>query len=270
MERKFISWRRVSTGKQARSGLGLEAQKSIIKYFVDYEKGVLIADYEECHTGTSLSTCTELKKAMEHCKREDACLIIAKVDRFRTVIEALQILDYMGEGNIMFCDLPTSDRFSLTLYTALAEREALLVSIRTKQALAEKKKQGCLLGAANPKYIANKAKKDINEIKRIEMERGKLKNRRYVESKESQMFLKALKKAFPEYCEDDDFTKWEWKGLRLRCGKLEKLVEVMKDFHDIDPTVFAKWDFDSPLLARRLRAHMQQFKKSVENYSSNN
>ena len=102
------------------------------------------------------------------------------------------------------------------------------------------------------------------------MERGKLKNRRYLQSKESKSFLKALKKAFPEYCEGEDFTKWEWKWIRLRLGRLEELVEVMKKYHDIDNSIFSKWQFDSPLLARRLRAHMQQFKKSVENYSSNN
>lgn len=270
MAKKYISWRRVSTFKQGRSGLGLSAQQEIIRYFVEREHGVLIADYEECYTGKELKGCVKLKEAMAHAKRENATLVIAKTDRFRNTMEALQIYEEMGDGNIMFCDLPHTDKFTLTLFWALAEREALIVSIRTKQALAVKKKQGCLLGAANPKYIANKTKKDINEIKRIEMERGKLKNRRHVESRESTYFLKAIKEVFPEYCEKKDFTKWEWKWIRLRLGRLEELVEVMKKYHDIDNSIFAKWQFDSPLLARRLRSHMQQFKKSVENYSSNN
>lgn len=143
--KKFISWRRVSTMKQGTSGLGLAAQTEIIEHFIKAEKGELIADYHEVYTGKELSGCTELRKAMEQCKNEGATLIIAKTDRFRNTIEALQIYDEM-EGNIYFCDLPHTDKFTLTLFFALAEREALIVSIRTKAALAAKKAQGYKLG----------------------------------------------------------------------------------------------------------------------------
>ena len=143
--KKFISWRRVSTMKQGASGLGLAAQTEIIEHFVKAEKGELIADYHEVYTGKELSGCTELRKAMEQCKKEGATLIIAKTDRFRNTIEALQIYDEM-EGNIYFCDLPHTDKFTLTLFFALAEREALIVSIRTKAALAAKKARGYKLG----------------------------------------------------------------------------------------------------------------------------
>lgn len=131
--------------KQNSSGLGLLAQTEIIEHFVKAEKGELIADYHEVYTGKELSGCTELRKAMEQCKKEGATLIIAKTDRFRNTIEALQIYDEM-EGNIYFCDLPHTDKFTLTLFFALAEREALIVSIRTKAALAAKKAQGFKLG----------------------------------------------------------------------------------------------------------------------------
>lgn len=131
--------------KQGASGLGLAAQTEIIEHFVKAEKGELIADYNEVYTGKELSGCTELRKAMEQCKKEGATLIIAKTDRFRNTIEALQIYDEM-EGNIYFCDLPHTDKFTLTLFFALAEREALIVSIRTKAALAAKKTQGYKLG----------------------------------------------------------------------------------------------------------------------------
>ena len=58
-------------------------------------------------------------------------------------------------GKIYFCDLPHSDKFTLTLFFALAEREALLVSIRTKQALAAKKAQGCKLGRPKKSDLSN-------------------------------------------------------------------------------------------------------------------
>ena len=140
-KKKFISWRRVSTKKQGRSGLGLAAQADIIDYFVKVEGGELIADYEEVYTGKDLEGCKELRRAMEHCKRDDAVLIIAKTDRFRNTAEALQIYDAM-RGDIYFCDLPHTDKFTLTLFFALAEREALQVSIRTKAALKAKAARG--------------------------------------------------------------------------------------------------------------------------------
>lgn len=139
MSRQFISWRRVSTAKQGRSKLGLSAQQTIIEHFVQVEGGELIADYCEVYTGTELSGCSQLRKAIEHCKSSGATLIIAKTDRFRNTVEALQIFDEVG-GNIYFCDLPSTEKFMLTLFFALAEREALLISIRTKAALGAIKK----------------------------------------------------------------------------------------------------------------------------------
>lgn len=155
--KKFISWRRVSTKRQGKSGLGLDAQSNIIDYFVKNEGGTLIADYAEVYTGTELSGCTELRKAIEHCKKENAILIIAKTDRFRNTLEALQVLEEVGENNIFFCDLPHTDKFTLTLFFSIAEREALLISLRTKAALDAKKARGELTGGACRKG-------DISEI----------------------------------------------------------------------------------------------------------
>ncbi len=140
----YISWRRVSTGKQGKSGLGLDAQKTIIEYFANID-GEIVEDYCEVYTGTSLSGCTELRKAMQQCKEIGATLIIAKSDRFRNVIEALSIYEEM-EGKIVFCDLPNTDKFTLTLFFALAEREALLVGLRTQSALDAKRKRGEAMG----------------------------------------------------------------------------------------------------------------------------
>ncbi len=140
-KKTFISWRRVSTKQQGASGLGLDAQAAIIEYFVSLNGGTLLADFQEVHSGKDLAGCSELRAAMQEAKRTKSILIIAKSDRFRNVTEALQVLDDMGEGNIIFCDLPHTDRFTLTLFFALAERERLITSIRTKQALKEKKTQ---------------------------------------------------------------------------------------------------------------------------------
>lgn len=149
--KQFISYRRVSTAKQGESGLGLEAQAEIINYFVGREQGEVIADYHEVHSGKDLDTCQELQRAIREAKRLGAVLIIAKTDRFRNCQQALEVLDTMGEGNLMFCDIPHTDRFTLTLFFALAERERLITSIRTKQALKAKRDRGEKLG--NPLFI---------------------------------------------------------------------------------------------------------------------
>ena len=152
--KKYVSWRRVSTQRQGMSGLGLEAQSNIISHFT--QDGELICDYSETFTGKDLRGCAELQKAIAHAKRENAILVIAKTDRFRSLKEALEILDTMGDGNIMFCDLPNSDRFTLTLMFAISEREALITSIRTKQALQAKKDRGFKLG--RPENLDNKSR----------------------------------------------------------------------------------------------------------------
>lgn len=164
---KFVSWRRVSTKRQGKSGLGLEAQKNIIDYFVEKDNGELISDFCEVYTGTELTKCTELNKAIDFAKQNNAKLIIAKTDRFRNTLEALQILERVGEGNIIFCDLPNTDKFTLTLFFALSEREALLVSIRTKAALAAKKKRNEETGGTKNLWGKNNGADREKSIERI-------------------------------------------------------------------------------------------------------
>lgn len=151
--RKFVSWRRVSTQKQGKSGLGLEAQKSIINYFVSEANGELIADYYETYTGKNLHGCVELQKAMECAKKNDAILVVAKTDRFRNLEQALEVYREM-EGCIYFCDVPLAEdaatyKFMLSLSWSLAEREAAITSLRTKQALQAKRDRGEAIGNPN-------------------------------------------------------------------------------------------------------------------------
>ena len=151
--KKFVSWRRVSTQKQGKSGLGLEAQQSIISYFVAEANGELIADFHETYTGKNLHGCVELQKAMECAKKNDAILVVAKSDRFRNLEQALEVYRLM-DGSIYFCDVPMAEdratyKFMLSLSWSLAEREAAITSLRTKQALQAKRKRGERVGNPN-------------------------------------------------------------------------------------------------------------------------
>lgn len=136
--RPYILWRRVSTKHQEKTELGLEAQVSIAKTFMGKDP---VDIYTDVHSGTKLKECVGLWEAIKHCKEEDCVLVIAKSDRCRNVSEALEILDAVGERNLIFCDLPSCDRFILTVMFAMWERQAIMGRINTKVALDERKKQ---------------------------------------------------------------------------------------------------------------------------------
>ena len=125
----------------------------IISYFVDEANGELIADYYETYTGKNLHGCVELQKAMKFAKKNDAILVIAKSDRFRNLEQALEVYRIM-DGNIYFCDVPMAEdaatyKFMLSLGWSLAEREAAITSLRTKQALQAKRDRGERVGNPN-------------------------------------------------------------------------------------------------------------------------
>ena len=167
--KKFVSWRRVSTQKQGKSGLGLEAQESIISYFVKEANGELIADYNEVYSGKNLHGCTELQKAMEYAKKNNATLVVAKSDRFRNLEQALEVYRIM-DGNIYFCDVPMAEdsatyKFMLSLSWALGEREAAITSLRTKQALAAKRARGESVGNPNATITSEMRTNSINSRK---------------------------------------------------------------------------------------------------------
>lgn len=135
--RPYVLWRRVSTKQQGDSELGLKAQIAIAEYFMHSEAEKVFTDV---YTGTKLSECKNLWKAIKFCKENGYLLVIAKTDRFRNVAEALNVLDEIGEGNLVFCDLPTTDRTVLTIVFALWERQAIQGRINTRVALEERKK----------------------------------------------------------------------------------------------------------------------------------
>lgn len=136
--RPYVLWRRVSTKQQDNSGLGLEAQVAIGEYYMQTPAQKIFTDV---YTGTKLAECRQLWAAIRYCKANGLLLVIANTDRFRNVEGAMQALDAMGEGNIIFCDLPTTDRTVLTIVFAIWERQAMQGRIKTQVALNELKKK---------------------------------------------------------------------------------------------------------------------------------
>lgn len=136
--RPYVLWRRVSTKEQGQSALGLDAQRTIAEMFMGKAP---VSVFTDVFTGTKLKQCKGLWEAIDLCKAEGYVLVVAKTDRFRNVGEACEVLDAIGERNLIFCDIQTSDRTILQIMWAMWERQAVMGRINTKIALAERKKQ---------------------------------------------------------------------------------------------------------------------------------
>lgn len=131
--RKYVLYFRVSTKKQGESGLGLEAQRAYIDYF--YKDRPILAEFTDIRSGKTITKRPELQKAIALCKQQQATLVVAKVDRLsRNTEDALYIYRQLDE-RLESCDIPNLDKFTLTLFMAIADRERMLISIRTQQAV---------------------------------------------------------------------------------------------------------------------------------------
>lgn len=127
--KKYIAYIRVSTTKQ---DLGLDAQLNIIHNFIKPTDEV-IQLFTEKESG-SKNDRTELHKAIECAKSNDATLLIAKLDRLsRNVAFISTLMD--TKVKFKACDMPTADNFTIHIFAALAQRELEMIRERTKSAL---------------------------------------------------------------------------------------------------------------------------------------
>jgi DNA invertase Pin-like site-specific DNA recombinase len=143
---KFIAYFRVSTERQGRSGLGLAAQHRKISDFVA-GAGTLITEFCDVQSGRD-DLRLELQKAIQLVKRENAKIVIARLDRFsRRVSFIANILD-QGIG-LVCAEMPNATDFQLHIFAALAQEERRLISERTRAALADLGANGRNLAAKN-------------------------------------------------------------------------------------------------------------------------
>ena len=141
----IIGYVRVSTQRQGRSGLGLEAQLAAINHYAAQNGADVVAIYEEIESG-KISDRPELAKALAHARRAKAPLVVAKLDRLaRSVAFVSQIMDSGAE--FIAVDNPFATRLTLHILAAVAEHEAALISTRTKAALQAAKARGVRLGS---------------------------------------------------------------------------------------------------------------------------
>lgn len=143
---KYIGYCRVSTGKQGRSGLGLESQESAIVGYITSLGGELEQLYVEVESGKRDDR-PVLREAIQHAQLIGARLVIHKLDRLSRDLGFITTLQ-KNSVDFVVVDLPGADRFTVQLFGALAEKERSMISERTKQALAAAKARGVVLGNA--------------------------------------------------------------------------------------------------------------------------
>src|SRR5208282_2303649 len=80
MTGKFVSYLRVSTQRQGRSGLGLEAQREAVTGYLNGGRWKLVAEVIEVESGKR-SDRPELAKALSLCRLHGSTLLVAKLDR---------------------------------------------------------------------------------------------------------------------------------------------------------------------------------------------
>jgi DNA invertase Pin-like site-specific DNA recombinase len=145
---KFVAYFRVSTARQGRSGLGIEAQREAVKAYLNGGDWQIVAEFTEVESGKRADR-PELDKALDAARLHRACLVVSKVDRLTRSVAFLSCLLEAGV-DVRFADLPAIEgatgRFMLQQMVAVAELEAGMISARTKAALAAAKRRGKVLG----------------------------------------------------------------------------------------------------------------------------
>jgi DNA invertase Pin-like site-specific DNA recombinase len=153
-----VAYYRVSTERQRRSGLGIEAQQAAVARFAETAGLNLVAEFVEAASGKgadALERRPQLARALAAARGHRCPVIVAKLDRLSR--------DLAFIANLMAQRVPfivaelgvDADPFMLHLYAALAEKERRLIGERTRAALAERRKAGVRLG--NPVNVGEAA-----------------------------------------------------------------------------------------------------------------
>lgn len=149
---KFVAYLRVSTARQGRSGLGLEAQREAVRAFVEGRAGkIIVPEFVETESGKRNDR-PQLQAALSRCKATGATLVVAKLDRLSRNAAFLLTLRDSGVPFVA-ADMPEANTLTIGILAVVAQAEREAISARTKSALAAAKVRGVKLG--NPRGAIN-------------------------------------------------------------------------------------------------------------------
>ena len=138
---KFVAYFRVSTDRQGKSGLGLDAQREAVMSYLNGGSWTLVSEFTEVESGKRSDNRPQLAAAIAACKRQKAKLVIAKLDRLS---RNLAFIAALMESGVEFvaADMPHANRLTVHILAAVAEHERQMISERTRAALQAAKKRG--------------------------------------------------------------------------------------------------------------------------------
>jgi DNA invertase Pin-like site-specific DNA recombinase len=170
---QYVTYKRVSTKEQGKSGLGLDAQERDISIFLEsYSTSPweIIGSFVEVQSGTEDDR-PELAKAVALAKKKKAILLVAKLDRLSRKVSFIASMMDDKALNLTVASMPNADKFQLHIYAALAEQERDFISQRTKAALKEAKAKGVKLGGLRDKTMKrNKVLKEQAKARAMKLE----------------------------------------------------------------------------------------------------
>ena len=144
---RLVAYERVSTARQGRSGLGLEAQRKAIDAFTAERAATVLARFTEIESG-GRDDRPELDSALNLARLTGATLVIAKLDRLSRNAAFLLTLQSSGV-RFVACDMPEANDLTVGIMALVAQQEREAISRRTKEALAAAKARGVKLGNPN-------------------------------------------------------------------------------------------------------------------------
>jgi DNA invertase Pin-like site-specific DNA recombinase len=159
-EGKWISYLRVSTDRQGKSGLGIEAQRAAVDDFLNGGKWTVVKEYTEVESGKRNDR-PMLAEAIKGCRVHGAKLVIAKLDRLSR--DAHFLLGLKNAGiDFVAADMPNANRLTVGIMAMVAEEERSMTSARTKAALQAAKARGKKLGGDRGARLSTKAREAGN------------------------------------------------------------------------------------------------------------
>lgn len=173
--KQYVTYTRVSTEDQGRSGLGLEAQERDIKLFLENFSDVpweIIGSFRDVQSGKHDDR-PQLAAALKMAREAGAELLVSKLDRLSRKVSFIAALMDDPKVRLRVAQMPYADKFQLHIYAALAEQERDFISKRTKAALQVAKERGRQLGGLRDKTmkrneaIQAKAKAEAEKVHQI-------------------------------------------------------------------------------------------------------